>query len=378
MSEVQTRCTRSSTPRSMRPPPEAHDSQATSGCAARSASRRRRTPGSARAPPARRRARRCRPRAGRGCGPTSRSRSGAPRAPRAPGRRGASPTSGRVRSSTSWWRCSSGVRGSPAARIQSGCARKRSESGLTISGSNQSPNSMPRPRTCSTSGSSPSGQTVSSTHQSPSPAVSSRRCRNQPSSRTKRSTPTRAARSAMPRSRSRSWSKKTASQTLRTTGCARRVGWQRALLRVPARPQPVEAVVGRGDVHPGRRVRSPRRRARPRRAGAARRRRPWCRWRRRARPAAPSCRSSATWTPSTSPLVVEKPGVPSTTMVAASSPGRPPRPSRSHSPSVTVVALRGALALVAAGEVEHLDEVVGDGQHDLEARRRRTAPGRCW
>ena len=31
MSEVHTRCTRSSTPRSIRPPPEAHDSHATSG-----------------------------------------------------------------------------------------------------------------------------------------------------------------------------------------------------------------------------------------------------------------------------------------------------------------------------------------------------------
>ena len=40
MSEVHTRCTRSSTPRSIRPPPEAQDSHATRGCAARSRSSR--------------------------------------------------------------------------------------------------------------------------------------------------------------------------------------------------------------------------------------------------------------------------------------------------------------------------------------------------
>ena len=54
-------------------------------------------------------------------------------------------------------------------RTQSGCARARSESGLTISGSTHRPNSMPSPRTWSTSGCSPSGQTSSSTYQSPRP-----------------------------------------------------------------------------------------------------------------------------------------------------------------------------------------------------------------
>ena len=39
------------------------------------------------------------------------------------------------------------------------------------------------------------------------------------------------------------------------------------------------------------------------------------------------------------------------------------------------VPLGGALALVAAGEVQHLGEVVGHGQHDLERRRRRSGPG---
>ena len=77
---------------------------------------------------------------------------------------------------------------------------------------------MPSERTCSAIGVSPCGQTSLSTHQSPSPAVSSRRPWNQPSSSTKRSMPTRAARSAISRSRGRSWSNHTASQTLSTTG----------------------------------------------------------------------------------------------------------------------------------------------------------------
>jgi hypothetical protein len=38
MSEVQTRSTRSSMPRSIRPPPAAHDSHSTSGCRLRSSS----------------------------------------------------------------------------------------------------------------------------------------------------------------------------------------------------------------------------------------------------------------------------------------------------------------------------------------------------
>jgi hypothetical protein len=67
---------------------------------------------------------------------------------------------------------------------------------LTISGSNQSPNSIPRPLTWSTSGLSPSGQTSCDTTQSPRPRWSSRRDPNQPSSSTKRSTPIAAAVSA--------------------------------------------------------------------------------------------------------------------------------------------------------------------------------------
>ena len=72
----------------------------------------------------------------------------------------------------------------PAAIIQSGWARARSESGLIISGSTHSPNSMPSPRTTAMSGPRPSGQTSGETTQSPSPEVSSRREENQPSSST--------------------------------------------------------------------------------------------------------------------------------------------------------------------------------------------------
>jgi hypothetical protein len=152
-------------------------------------------------------------------------------------------TPGRVRSSTCW--CRSGRAGRPgAARTQSGWARASSESGLTISGSNHRPNCRPRARTCSTSGCSPSGHTCGSTVQSPRPAVSSRRPRNQPSSRTYRSTPMSAARSARARSRSRSWSKYTASHTLSVSGLgvrgcvgrSRTVRWRRSVR--PSSPAP--------------------------------------------------------------------------------------------------------------------------------------------
>ena len=83
-----------------------------------------------------------------------------------------------------------------ARSTQSGWARTRSESTLTISGSTQSPKSRPSAWTRSISGCSPSGQTSGSTVQSPSPRRSSRRPRNQPSSSTNRSTPTSAAAAA--------------------------------------------------------------------------------------------------------------------------------------------------------------------------------------
>ena len=84
----------------------------------------------------------------------------------------------------------------PALKIHSGCALASSESRLTISGSTHSPNCMPRPVTWSMSGCRPCGQTSGETVQSPRLLVSSRRPENHPSSSTKRSTPTRAARSA--------------------------------------------------------------------------------------------------------------------------------------------------------------------------------------
>ena len=149
---------------------------------------------------------RCRRRAGRGCGPTSGRRSGTRPAGRAGARRRR-----RRRRGARGRAPAAGVRtaAAPSAprRIQSGCCRARSLSGLTISGSTHSPNSMPRARTWSTRGCSPSGQTVASTYQSPRPAVSSRRPTNQPSSSTNRSTPTDAAASASAVSRSREWSK---------------------------------------------------------------------------------------------------------------------------------------------------------------------------
>src|SRR4029453_14515714 len=132
--------------------------------------------------------------------------------------------SGLARSRTCWLREASGSRsgsrpGRPAPdRTQSGWARNRSESGLTISGSTHSPNSMPNLRTWSISGVRPSGQTSAATYQSPTPAVSLGRPPNQPSSSTNRSTPRRAATSASSVSRSRRWSKETASQGLSTTG----------------------------------------------------------------------------------------------------------------------------------------------------------------
>ena len=83
----------------------------------------RRTRGSARAPPGRRRALPTRPRAGRGCGPTSRSRSACSDSTACTRSKRWSTTSGRVRSRTCWLRCSSGSRPPPLLRIQSGCAR---------------------------------------------------------------------------------------------------------------------------------------------------------------------------------------------------------------------------------------------------------------
>ena len=100
----------------------------------------------------------------------------------------------------------------------SGCARATSESALTISGSTQRPKSMPAACTCSISGCNPPGQVTGSTNQSPRARRSSERPVNQPSSSTKRSTPTTAAASARRARVGRSWSKYTASQVFSTTG----------------------------------------------------------------------------------------------------------------------------------------------------------------
>ena len=144
-------------------------------------------------------------------------------------------------SSTYWWRAA-GPRPARGPRIQSGCSRARSESRLTISGSNQRPNCMPSARTTSTNGSSPSGHTPSSICQSPRPASSARRPRNQPSSSTTRSTPTAAPARASAVSRSRSCAKYTASHVFSTSGrgrcgCAARdrtCPWNRRAM--PSRP----------------------------------------------------------------------------------------------------------------------------------------------
>ncbi len=113
-------------------------------------------------------------------------------------------TSGFAMSSAFCWRPSVW---SSLPRAQSGWARWMSLSGLIISGSNQRPKVIPSACTWSMSGPSPSGYLRGSTSQSESERVSSSRIPNQPSSRTKRSAPSRAARVAMSRSTGSEWSK---------------------------------------------------------------------------------------------------------------------------------------------------------------------------
>ena len=72
---------------------------------------------------------------------------------------------------------------------QSGCLRNNSESGLNISPSNQSPNSIPFESAYSEIGAKPLGQTSLLTNQSPNPDLSFLREPNQPSSNTIRSIP---------------------------------------------------------------------------------------------------------------------------------------------------------------------------------------------
>ena len=153
---------------------------------------------------------------------------------------------------------------------QSGWARYRSLSGLTISGSTQMPNSMPSPRTCSISGASPRDARSTPTSRR-GPTVSSRRPPNQPSSSTNRSTPTAAARSA---------SRLSVEIVVEVHRLPRvEQHWSRPIAGAPAtsarrrgtagspEPSPLVEWTAR---HRRRRVRSPGR-ARPRRGGAARR-----------------------------------------------------------------------------------------------------------
>src|SRR5665647_2598961 len=211
--------------------------------------------------------------------------------------------------------------------IQSGWARARSKSGLTISGSTHRPNSMPRSCTCLMRGPRPCGHTSGSTYQSPRPPVSSRRPRNQPSSSTNRSTPISAPMSAGVRSLSRSWAKYTASQTLRTPrrgvlgwwGRARSVSWNlpaSSCCRVRSSWVSASRTCPRGCTAPTATVSTsspPARRRSPSNARSA-----TTRW----------LPLQATCTPQTSPERKPKPAGPATVTNAASAPVRPCRPSR--------------------------------------------------
>ena len=139
----------------------------------------------------------------------------------------------------------------------------------------------------------------------PARRVSSRRAANQPSSSTNRSTPTARPRRPARFSRSRSWSKYTASQVLSTSGRGLR-GWPRPRPQVavePRRPARRAPRSTSANSHGGAVYVSPGRAA-PRPAAAARRRRA-----RRVQPAPSGSRSArcswlplqATWTPHTSP-----------------------------------------------------------------------------
>ena len=147
---------------------------------------------------------------------------------------------------------------------------------------------------------------------------------------------------------------------------------------MPAGRQPVETVARRREEHPRRRVRRPSRSATLARQQplAAPRVAPWAALR--------STRSTepplhATCTPTTWPCVVEKPAVPATTMVAASRPGRPPRPSRSHSPSST--GCRCGLRSRCVPPVKSREVDVGSSdqrEHDLEPVQHVGRRERCW
>ncbi len=165
-------------------------------------------------------------------------------------------TAGLAKSSTSCWRLSVRFRpGTPIA--QSGCARNRSESGLTISGSIHSPNSRPSALTSRASPSSPCGSLRSLTTQSPSERSSLSRRPNQPSSRTNSSMPIALAARAIATMRSWSKSKYVPSQLLSSTGrgrsrhSPRAMRWRKSPWRaslMPPRPASLQASSASGVV----------------------------------------------------------------------------------------------------------------------------------
>ena len=218
-----------------------------------------------------------------------------------------------------------------ASKSHSGCSRARSESRLTISGSNHSPNSMPSSRTDVTAGRAPRARRLSTT-QSPSELVSSRRPVNQPSSSTKRSTPTSAARSASSSSRQ---------VVLEVDGLpgvehspAAGAGDGRPAVRGPGESarrgrrarRPTSRTATGSCTAPRSSTTSPGRSSSPRDGGCL--------------PVAGVRSAASAWlplqrevAPHTPPDRNPNPRSPATSSMACSSPGLPPRDSRTHSPT---------------------------------------------
>ena len=196
--------------------------------------------------------------------------------------------------------------------------------------------------------------------------MSSRRSWNQPSSSTNRSTPdARAPVGDLPQP-VEVVVEEDRLPDVQHDRLVRGVGVERPLVLVPDGGEPVQAVVRRGDVHPGGDVRRPGRQhhlARQQELATADGRAV------RGRALDPQHRVAA-------PADVHADDAPARG-------GEPGRPRHDHGggvqPGTTAetlaqpesvvdgVPLRGALALVAAGEVEQVDVVVREGQHDLQA-----------
>ena len=200
---------------------------------------------------------------------------------------------------------------------------------------------MPSERTCSAKGVRPSGNRlvdppVAETRGVVAAAMEPAVVEHEPFD------PDPAARSAISRRRCRSWSKKTASHTLRTTGWCTGCESQRALLGVPRRRQTIQALVGRPEDDPRGGIRlvlrehrltgissspPPRVAPRQRRAPAGTSR---CRSRPRGRRGPDGAGAEA--------------GRPEDGDRRTAEPGRPSRDSRRQRPSVRRVTLRGASA----------------------------------